>query len=35
MTKKALNEGRAHAFDGLYQSLRTKDGEKSIYIYTF
>ena len=31
-TKKAVSEARTQAFDWLYQSLRTKEGEKSIYM---
>ncbi|KAH1233397.1 Craniofacial development protein 2 [Glycine max] len=30
-TKKAVSEARAQAFDGLYQALGTRDGERSIY----
>ncbi|KAL5166906.1 Craniofacial development protein 2 [Glycine soja] len=30
-TKKAVSEARAQAFDGLYQTLGTRDGERSIY----
>ncbi|KRH08268.1 hypothetical protein GLYMA_16G139300v4 [Glycine max] len=30
-TKKAVSEARAQAFDGLYQALGTKDGERFIY----
>ncbi|KAH1196522.1 Glutathione hydrolase 1 [Glycine max] len=30
-TKKAVSEVRAQAFDGLYQALGTRDGERSIY----
>ncbi|KAM7489846.1 hypothetical protein LguiB_027330 [Lonicera macranthoides] len=30
-TKKAVSESRTKAFDGLYQSLGTKAGEKAIY----
>jgi len=30
-TTNALNEARTQTFDGLYQSLCTKEGEKSIY----
>ena len=30
--KKALNATRTQAFDGLYQSLHTNEGEKFIYI---
>jgi hypothetical protein len=30
-TTNALNEARTQTFDGLYQSLGTKEGEKSIY----
>jgi len=29
--KKAVSEARTQAFEGLYQSLGTKEGEKSIY----
>jgi len=29
--KKAVNEARTQAFEGLYQSLGTKEGDKSIY----
>jgi len=30
-TTNALNEARTQTFDGFYQSLGTKEGEKSIY----
>ncbi|KAH1210957.1 Style cell-cycle inhibitor 1-A [Glycine max] len=30
-TKKTVSEARAQAFDGLYQALGTRDGERSIY----
>ncbi|KAH1220391.1 LINE-1 retrotransposable element ORF2 protein [Glycine max] len=30
-TKKAVSEARAQAFDGLYQALGIRDGERSIY----
>ena len=30
-TKKAVSEAKTRAFDRLYQSLDTKDGERSIY----
>ncbi|KAL5139739.1 LINE-1 retrotransposable element ORF2 protein [Glycine soja] len=30
-TKKAVSEARAQAFEGLYQALGTRDGERSIY----
>ncbi|KAL5144498.1 Craniofacial development protein 2 [Glycine soja] len=30
-TKKAVSEARAQAFDGLYQALGTRNGERSIY----
>jgi hypothetical protein len=30
--KKALNAAKTQAFDGLYQSLHIKEGEKFIYI---
>ena len=30
-TTNALNEARTQTFDGLYQSLGTKEGAKSIY----
>ncbi|AET03781.1 hypothetical protein MTR_8g075620 [Medicago truncatula] len=30
-TTNALNEARTQTFDGLYQSLETKEGDKSIY----
>jgi hypothetical protein len=29
--KKAVNEVKIQAFEGLYQSLGTTEGEKSIY----
>jgi len=29
--KKVVSEARTQAFAGLYQSLGTKEGEKSIY----
>jgi hypothetical protein len=29
--KKAVSEVKVHAFEGLYQSLGTKEGDKSIY----
>ncbi|KAL2947084.1 hypothetical protein AAZX31_20G050700 [Glycine max] len=31
-TKKAVSEARVQAFDGLYQALGTRDGERSIYM---
>lgn len=31
-TKKAVSEVRTQTFDGLYQSLENKKGEKSTYM---